>query len=393
MDSPGFEVGLAMTVGDKIGGLRMVDVFAVADLLVSKVTNCHAGEVDLVAYYGSYAQGRAGPGSDLDIFYIPVEGKDPPVGRTVLIAGVLFDFWPIRWDTMEGFATGQLRGWSVAPAIVHHAQVIYRRSKEAEMRLDALKQKIADLQKPAARPLMIRRSLDMFKDVLAHLGNLRLAAASGRLDDLRHAGFQVVLSAWECLALANQAFFDQGLRSITSQAHRLHSKPTDFERMVVTVGTSSDADDILAAAEGIVLGTREVLLRLQQSVRAERSVPEQFGGAYPEIRDGLRKVVSACKQQRRFEASIAAWSQQDSLSAMLTGLSEVHVHYDFNLYSEYNAAYHRLALPDLMGCGSDDLAKLAEETERLDQRLRRWLTEHSVGLQEFATVEDFERSL
>lgn len=46
-----------------------------------------------------------------------------------------------------------------------------------------------------------------------------------------------------------------------------------------------------------------------------------------------------------------------------------------------------------MGCGSDDLAKLAEETEKLDQRLRRWLIEHSVGLQEYATVADFESSL
>jgi predicted nucleotidyltransferase len=186
----------------------MPDVFAVANLFVSKVVDCHVDEADLVAYYGSYSQGTAGPGSDLDIFYIPAEGKSPPVGRTVLIAGVLLDFWPIRWDTMEGFATGQLRGWSLAPAIVHHAKVIHKRSDEAEMRLGTLKQKVLDLQKPAARSHMIKRSLGAFKDVLAHLENLRLAAVDGRLDDLRHAGFQVALSAWECLALANQAFFD-----------------------------------------------------------------------------------------------------------------------------------------------------------------------------------------
>ena len=372
----------------------MIDVFAVADLLVSKVASCCPEDVDLVAYYGSYSQGRATAGSDLDIFYTPVEGKKPPVGRTVLIEGILFDFWPIPWSTLEGFATGQLRGWSMAPALVYHAKVIYKRSNEAEVRLDALKQTIIDLQKPAARSHMIRRSLDMFPAVFAHLGNLHLAAGGGRLADVRSAGFEVLLAAWECLALGNQAFFDHGLRSITQQVSRLHSKPADFDSLVMTIGTSSDLYEIVAAAERLAWETREILVQLQQSMPAEREVYEGLRGAYPEIKDGLRKVLSACNEQRPFDASIAAWHQQVSLAGMLSNLrTEIGSHSSFNLYNEVSAFYEELSLPDLMECAPADLTKLAEETDRLDERLIQWLRDKCVSLQMFESIEEFEESL
>ncbi|MGY8822950.1 MAG: hypothetical protein ACKVJG_03290 [Candidatus Latescibacterota bacterium] len=46
----------------------MGDVFAVADLLIDDLKNNHCDEVDLVAYYGSHAQGVASEHSDLNFF-------------------------------------------------------------------------------------------------------------------------------------------------------------------------------------------------------------------------------------------------------------------------------------------------------------------------------------
>ena len=335
--------------------------------------------------------------SDLDIFYVPAEGKDPPVGRTVLVEGLLFDFWAIRWETLEGFATGRIRGWSFAPAIIHHARTLYARGEAQRARLDALKQKVLDLQAPEARPGMIQRALDAFSPVLAHLGNLRLAVAGGEIAgdfaDVRHAGWKVILAAWECLALANQAFCDQGWGKLLEQIPRLRTRPDNLEALITTISTSRDPALIAGAAEDLALGTRRALRDLQQTLAADRTAPDVFGGAYPEIHDGIGKVLAACAGQRPVAASATAWFAQFDLSLMLNSLRSGANGWDFNLYSEIAPVYRELGFPDLMRASAGELPTLAAQAGLLDAGLRTWLRAQNIDLGEFETLGAFERSL
>jgi len=204
----------------------MVDVFEVADLLVSHAVTHYGDEVDLIAYYGSQARGDARPGSDLDLFYTPAEGKNPPIGQTFLLDGLLFDFWALRWETLEGFATGTLRGWAFAPALVRQATPLFVRSPEQADRLAKLQEQSRALETPEHRPEMAIRAQESFARVLEQLGALRLAARGSRAD-ITHAAWRLLGSAWECLALANQ--IRGGVRSlylVCDLLDFLHGTPT-----------------------------------------------------------------------------------------------------------------------------------------------------------------------
>ncbi|MCJ7544523.1 MAG: nucleotidyltransferase domain-containing protein [Phycisphaerae bacterium] len=371
----------------------MVDVFRVADLLVSNAVKTHADEVDLIAYYGSYAKGTATNRSDLDIFYTPAEGKDPSVARTFLVEGILFDFWPIRWERLEAWATGRNGAWTRFTGVVHYAKVLHARSQEHTGRFDGLKKQILSLLEPEARVPMVRRALEEFKSALAHLGNLRLAIAGGDLADVRHAGWMVILAVGECLALANQTLLDQGNRSFLDQLLLLPVRPAELQQLIVSISTSADPTRVVAAAESLVLSTRSILRQFQVSLPSQQTVGARFREAYPEINAGLGKVLSACEREQPLAASLAAWFSQFDLSLMLSELRNGSGQPQFNLYSEFATYYREIGLPELMRFTGGDLTELAKQVRLFDERIRQWLIEHSVNLREFATLEDFERSL
>lgn len=85
----------------------MVDVFAVADIIVKNIQAHYPQDVAIVGYYGSYQQGRATARSDLDFFFIPAADRGRQVECQFIIDGISFDFWPIGWDRAERMAASE----------------------------------------------------------------------------------------------------------------------------------------------------------------------------------------------------------------------------------------------------------------------------------------------
>ncbi len=371
----------------------MVDVFEVANLLRDHAVENYGGDIDLIGYYGSRARGEADQGSDLDIFYIPAEGKNPPIARTFLLDGLLFDFWPIRWELMAGFATGRARGWAFAPALVYYTKVLYARTDETARRLDGLRNQIDELQGPEARPQMVRRALETYPSVLAHLANLRLAVAGGAISAARFAAWNVIERAWECLALANQVFFSRGLAKSLTETDKFREKPADLDRLVNTIALSPEPMEVLQAGETLAASLREVLDRIRGTVPAQAAYRDVFRNAYPELKDAQRKLLRACERGERVAASAEAWLLQSELTAMLNQSADGLHQKDFNLYGEMNDLYSELGFPDLMGCGSGDLEELAAGALSFDDVLRHLLAEHAVDLGELESIAVLQRAL
>lgn len=370
----------------------MLDVFTVADTLVSHAVEYYGQEIDLIGYYGSYAQGSATAYSDLDIFYVPVDGQDPPVGRTFLLEGRLFDFWAIRWETLAGFASGQLRGWALAPALVYYTQTLYTRSPEQAARLDRLKRRIDELRQPAARPAMIGRALAAFPGALSHLDLLRRAVADGDLADARHAAWDVIAVVIECLALANQTFLDRGFARLLESLPRFTRRPANLASLIMAIATSGDPMAILAAAEELTGATRAILLDLQRSLPPQATPRTAFHQAYPELRGAIDKLRSACDRGDPVAAGAAARTAQHELSLLLAELSTGAQH-GFNRYAEFAGLYRQLGFADLLTAPAGDLFALAEQATLLDRQLRAWLTQEAVDLCEFDSLPALQQAL
>lgn len=357
----------------------MTDVFEVAGLLVEDAVRSHGDDVDLVAYYGSWAQGTARTDSDLDIFYTPRDGADPPLARAFLLEGRLFDFWAISWETLEGFATGRRRGFSFAPAVVHHAKVLYARNDEVSARLAGLKDLLEAQRGADARPEMVRRAVGALAGVRAALGGLHLAVLDGNLSGARRSGWTLVRAAIECLALANQTFFDRGIGAALHELDRLLERPSDLAGLVRAVATSMEPDRLLRAGAELAAATRDVILRIDRSLPGERSADEVFRGAYPELGDRMRQVRSAGADADVFRAGAAAWH----LAAHLDDLSA----------SVRDPEDAPLQVPDLLAVSPEDPEELILRTRRLDARLRSFLAARRIGLEEYDSLDDLRRSL
>lgn len=370
----------------------MTDVFAVADLLVSHAVGTYGDEVDLVAYYGSYARGTANPRSDLDIFYTPAEGKAPPLARAVLVDGVLFDFWAVPWERLEAWAVGRDGTWSTGAGLVHQAKVLYTRTDGTAQRLAALQQQTVDLLEPPARPRMIWTALGEFRSALALLGNLRLAAASGEVCDVRDAGWRLVEAVGECLALMNQALLVNQPGGLLRQLEALPVRPDGLAELITTVATSDDPAEVVVAGERLALATRSLLLQLQRALPPREHIPDRFSMNYPEVSASLDKIRSASEQGDTVSLSRAAWFAQADTSAMLAATRAGGAHVPFNLYNEFSPTYREVGLPELMRLAADP-TQLAAAVETFDERIRRWLTEQRVDLHEFADIQEFSRAL
>jgi len=370
----------------------MIDVFEVAELLVSyAVANC-GDDVDLIAYYGSQARGDAGPGSDLDLFYTPADGKNPPIGRTFLLDGLLFDFWGLRWETLEGFATGAIRGWAFAPALVRQATPLYVRSSEQAERLATLQQRSRELESQGSQPAMQERAQEAFVRVVERLGTLHLAAVDGRPTDVRYAGWQLIGSVWECLTLSNQITFARGFHRALSQAEKLSYRPDNLTELVETITASLETGEVLRAADELAAATRSVLDGRERTQPA-RPIVEQFDQVYPEMKDIVRKLLSACEEGDRVAASLEAYSLQNDVASILASTQEGPARRSFTPYSCFAAPYREAGLPDLTALSSGPLDELAAAARRFDGQLRRWLTEHGVGLCEYATLDELREAL
>lgn len=364
-----------------------MNVFEIAEIFVDHVRRTCPENVDIIACYGSQVTGTATSTSDLDLYYIPGEGKEEGLYRSFIYQGLTFEFWPVTWAFAEKIASAR-HHWSVAPALIHNARVLYARDEESQKRFQALKDQITARLKPETRREMVHLAIDAFKSCAFHLENLRLACRASDLAGARWEGFCLVSALLDSLALANQTFFYKDWTADLEPALQMHIRPTKLHQQIHTLCTTNDLDAIERSATQLANETRALLASEQNSLASATIVRNVFVHAYPGIHEYVQKALSSCETGNLLKLSYALSKLQNDVAVMLaqtvTGFDST----DFYIYDEYRAEYERLGFSDLSGLlEKQDFDLVREEILRFDQRIRKFLSSHAVDLNEIETDE------
>ena len=373
----------------------MSDVFEIAEILISHAVRAHKDEVAIIAYYGSHARGLASPTSDLDIFYIPDEGKAGSLGSQFIIDGLPYDFWPVSWKFAEDIANARSeRPWAVAASLIADAKVLYHRSQQELDRFNALKARVAELTRPESRRIMVERALDEFKNTLFQLGQMRFAADGDDVAGMRWAGRKFVNSAVNCLALVNQTYFTKGWGANLSQVLAMVQKPDGLEDLIRAIIMPQDPGRMLEEANRLAQEVREILRTAQASISEPDDAQDVFKDFYFFVFEYKNKVLAACERRDVIAAGYAAFLLQEEICQLMNKVENGFYGTDFNLLGEYSGGYEKADFPDLLESASQgDLVELARQVRRLDQKVREWFESHSIELNILDSEEELRRFL
>ena len=126
-----------------------------------------AGDLSLVAAYGSHFNGTETEYSDVDCYFIPKMDRGWEFAADFLLAGVGYDVFPLSWERARGIA--QLKEPLVP--LVGDAVVLYAGSPEDASRFQALQEELARCLKD--RAYCCAMSWERFKEAARHLAQLR----------------------------------------------------------------------------------------------------------------------------------------------------------------------------------------------------------------------------
>jgi hypothetical protein len=139
--------------------------------------------------------------------------------------------------------------------------------------------------------------------------------------------------------------------------------------------------------------TRNLLLAEQQQIqRSETTFPAVFKAAYPELKGDLQHLMLACERQDRFNFNLISL-YHELMIHMARAFSGIE-YSSFNSLAEYEQDLAALGFPDLLSyLLAGDLAGLQRQCQTFDERLQQFLSEHSVELNAFATLDELQRYL
>ncbi|CAG7646844.1 hypothetical protein PAESOLCIP111_05254 [Paenibacillus solanacearum] len=364
----------------------MVDVFAVADIIVNHIKTSYPQDVAIVGYYGSYLQGRATERSDLDFFFIPATARGREVECQFIIDGISFDFWPIGWERAERMAT--FEDWSTT--IIADCELLYVRSEDDLARFTELRATISSMGSGSKTPAMISKAETVLTECFISLAKMRLADNPKELSYCRIKAREIAGNIVKSLGLLNQIYYKRSWGHYREQVRELPIKPDQLDQYLDTMMFSLNPDEIILACEKLTADTARLISERQDNQEETRSFEKRMKGYYEEARGMLNKLLTACEKGHYETAFFVASGVQDGLARILYAAEKGRWPGKVDL-GEHRAFYIRHGYPDLVALlDPTDFEPLRLAVLHLIEKLEHHLRTEGVVLNLFDSVAEFE---
>ena len=365
----------------------MLDIPTTIAVLQDALLRRFGDEVDLIFQYGSHLHGATHRFSDVDLSWVPVH-DDTWGSITVMVDETLFDLYAMHWSHLERMADFR----DVSSSVLLHNRILYQRNDTAAERFSALADRLRAWQEPAARRDMVRRALEIFQSSGYDYYLLCEQAAAGHTTGTLKSAQAILRTVLHCLAVVNQACIDT--RKL-EQVLALPRLPDGFAATVARVTQAMAPHEVAAATEALLQSTRALLLDEQRDCLTEpASYPAAFHAAYPELKRDLQAVMLGCERAEMMAVKGAVLSLLHELSRMVAQAESGFVAESFNPLADYAQDLTALGFPDLVGpMLAGDFGMLHDRCLAFDRRLRTFLAEHDVALNDFAALDELQRFL
>jgi predicted nucleotidyltransferase len=359
----------------------------VIDTLKTALLEKLGAEVDLIFQYGSHVKGLAHKYSDVDISYVPVHETTWEC-ITVMVDDTLFDFYPMHWSLLERMADFH----DLSSSVLLNNRILYQRDKAAGARFESLAARLRALQGPESKPEMLRRAMEIFQGIGYEYYLLRQQAEDCHQAGCLKSAQSIFRAVLHCLAVCNQAFIDTRKME---QVLALPSLPVGFAEAVQRMLDAVEPGETLKATEALLKTTRQFLLEEQcQYLRSKATYPDVLDSGYPELKRDIQAVMMACENEDMFSAKGSLLSLLHEMSRAVVRVSSGVAYSGFNGMSEYEQDLSALGLPTLLPyLAARDFAGLHRQCQAFDQRLKEFLFENAVELNNFATLSELQEYL
>ncbi|WP_141432461.1 hypothetical protein [Bacillus sp. 03113] len=364
----------------------MVDVFEVANILVENIKKKYRDDIALVAYYGSYAQGRATTLSDLDMFFIPSTKKGFAASFQFILDGIGYDLFPISWDRALRMASFD----ESTVSVIANSKILYVKSEEDLSRFNQLKNKISSMEKTESKKLMIEKASNKLNECYIHLYKMNMPETRDNLSAIRNEAYGTITKIFESLALINQTYLKRWWGASLEQIYTFRIKPHNLEELIKTIIRSQSCEKIIRTCDELFNKVRLLLIVEQKNIVQVPIFSSFFNGFYEEEKSIFNKIISACDREDYEGAFFATIHIQNELMNFFNYAKTGVWYNNLHSYDMLNMEYQQLGLPELISIVQSGNLKLLKKTViELDRILKSLLKSRGVNLKIFDTLEEF----